>query len=127
VVVLLQTLATGCGRDQPGCTQWSGAFSCTEAPRQSRERRKIAGRRGKVSCNVRHACAPGEVPRPASPQGRIRRRVLTDRFGRKKLFMITLGIYLVATALTALSSQHELQAQRPYPSSVTSRRVTRDA
>jgi MFS family permease len=28
---------------------------------------------------------------------------LTDRFGRKKLFMITLGIYLGATALTALS------------------------
>jgi MFS family permease len=28
---------------------------------------------------------------------------LTDRFGRKKLFMITLGTYLVATALTAFS------------------------
>jgi MFS family permease len=28
---------------------------------------------------------------------------LTDRFGRKKLFMITLSIYLAATALTALS------------------------
>jgi MFS family permease len=28
---------------------------------------------------------------------------LTDRFGRKKMFMITLGIYLAATALTALS------------------------
>jgi MFS family permease len=28
---------------------------------------------------------------------------LTDRFGRKKLFMITLGTYLTATALTALS------------------------
>jgi MFS family permease len=28
---------------------------------------------------------------------------LTDRFGRKKLFMITLGVYLVATALTGLS------------------------
>jgi MFS family permease len=28
---------------------------------------------------------------------------LTDRFGRKKLFMITLGVYLVATAMTALS------------------------
>jgi MFS family permease len=28
---------------------------------------------------------------------------LTDRFGRKKLFMITLGVYLSATALTALS------------------------
>ena len=28
---------------------------------------------------------------------------LTDRFGRKKLFMITLAIYLAATALTALS------------------------
>ena len=27
---------------------------------------------------------------------------LTDRFGRKKLFMITLGVYLAATALTAL-------------------------
>jgi MFS family permease len=28
---------------------------------------------------------------------------LTDRFGRKKLFMITLGVYLTATAMTALS------------------------
>ena len=28
---------------------------------------------------------------------------LTDRFGRKKLFMITLGTYLAATALTAVS------------------------
>ncbi|MGH9043883.1 MAG: MFS transporter [Acidimicrobiales bacterium] len=28
---------------------------------------------------------------------------LTDRFGRKKLFMITLGLYMVATAVTALS------------------------
>ncbi|HLI35812.1 MAG TPA: MFS transporter [Streptosporangiaceae bacterium] len=28
---------------------------------------------------------------------------LTDRFGRKKLFMITLGTYLASTALTALS------------------------
>jgi MFS family permease len=28
---------------------------------------------------------------------------LTDRFGRKKLFMITLGVYLASTAMTALS------------------------
>jgi MFS family permease len=28
---------------------------------------------------------------------------LTDRYGRKKLFMITLGVYLAATALTAVS------------------------
>lgn len=28
---------------------------------------------------------------------------LTDRFGRKKLFMVTLAVYLAATALTALS------------------------
>jgi MFS family permease len=28
---------------------------------------------------------------------------MTDRFGRRKLFMITLGVYLTATALTALS------------------------
>jgi MFS family permease len=28
---------------------------------------------------------------------------LTDRFGRKKLFLITLGVYLVATVLTAFS------------------------
>jgi MFS family permease len=28
---------------------------------------------------------------------------LTDRYGRKKLFMLTLGIYLLATALTAVS------------------------
>ncbi|MGW7254916.1 MFS transporter [Streptomyces sp. NPDC054834] len=30
---------------------------------------------------------------------------LTDRFGRKKLFMITLAVYLAATALTALSTE----------------------
>jgi MFS family permease len=28
---------------------------------------------------------------------------LTDRFGRKRLFMVTLGVYLLATVLTALS------------------------
>lgn len=28
---------------------------------------------------------------------------LTDRFGRKRLFMLTLGMYLLATTLTALS------------------------
>ena len=28
---------------------------------------------------------------------------LTDRFGRKKLFLVTLGVYLVGTVLTALS------------------------
>jgi MFS family permease len=28
---------------------------------------------------------------------------LTDRFGRKRLFMVTLGVYLLATTLTALS------------------------
>ena len=28
---------------------------------------------------------------------------LTDRFGRKKLFMLTLGVYLIGTVLTALS------------------------
>ncbi len=30
---------------------------------------------------------------------------LTDRLGRKKLFMITLGVYLTATALTGLSTE----------------------
>ncbi len=29
---------------------------------------------------------------------------LTDRFGRKKLFMITLGLYLASTALTAFAT-----------------------
>src|SRR5689334_19465571 len=28
---------------------------------------------------------------------------LTDRFGRKKLFLLTLGVYTVATVLTAFS------------------------
>jgi MFS family permease len=28
---------------------------------------------------------------------------LTDRYGRKRLFMLTLGMYLLATVLTALS------------------------
>lgn len=30
---------------------------------------------------------------------------LTDKFGRKKLFMVTLGVYLVGTAATALSTE----------------------
>ncbi|MCU1490646.1 MAG: transporter [Acidimicrobiaceae bacterium] len=30
---------------------------------------------------------------------------LTDRFGRKRLFMVTLGVYLLATALSALSTR----------------------
>ena len=30
-------------------------------------------------------------------------RYLTDRFGRRRLFMVTLGLYLAATAATALS------------------------
>jgi len=30
---------------------------------------------------------------------------LTDRFGRKRLFMVTLGVYLAATALTGLSTE----------------------
>ena len=33
---------------------------------------------------------------------------LTDRFGRKKLFMLTLAVYLAATALTALSVNAEM-------------------
>src|SRR6201746_1042095 len=33
---------------------------------------------------------------------------LTDRFGRKKLFMITLGLYTVATVLTAFSMNPHL-------------------
>ena len=77
----------------PAARNGQERFSCTEAPRQSREQRNIAGRRGEGLL----------------PQGRIRRRALTDRFGRKKLFMITLGIYVVAAALTALSSHHELR------------------
>jgi MFS family permease len=35
--------------------------------------------------------------------GAIAFGALTDRFGRKKLFFITLGVYIVATAATALS------------------------
>ena len=41
---------------------------------------------------------------------------LTDRFGRKRLFMITLGIYLAATVATAfaslLVSRHALPHRR---------------
>ena len=33
---------------------------------------------------------------------------LTDRFGRKKLFMLTLAVYLAATALTAISVNAEM-------------------
>ena len=33
---------------------------------------------------------------------------LTDRFGRKKLFMVTLAVYVTATALTAVSTNWEM-------------------
>ena len=44
---------------------------------------------------------------------------LTDRIGRKKLFFITLALYLVATAATGLSS-------RPRPTSRPRRRRARN-
>jgi MFS family permease len=37
------------------------------------------------------------------PEGALVFGYLTDRFGRKKLFMITLVLYLVATVATAFS------------------------
>ena len=40
---------------------------------------------------------------PAPASGRLFFGQLTDRFGRKKLFLITLGVYTVATVLTAFS------------------------
>ena len=40
---------------------------------------------------------------------------LTDRFGRKKLFLITLGVYTVATVLTAFSMTPDVVLLRPVP------------
>ena len=55
---------------------------------------------------------------------------LTDRFGRKKLFMITLGVYLVATVATAFSfdaaGTSSSAGSSPAPASAAStRRSTR--
>src|SRR3546814_10720676 len=37
---------------------------------------------------------------------------LTDRFGRKKLFLLTLGVYTVATVLTAFSMRPDRKSTR---------------
>ena len=50
---------------------------------------------------------------------------LTDRFGRKKLFIITLGVYLVATALTALSFAAVVVLRLPLPDRLRHRRRVR--
>src|ERR1700710_3066148 len=54
--------------------------------------------------------SPGEIPGlaaslyvPGACVGALFFGWLTDRFGRKKLFLITLAVYLIATAMTALS------------------------
>ena len=50
---------------------------------------------------------------------------LTDRFGRKKLFMITLVVYLVATAMTALRPSRVVVLPVPVPDRVRHRRRVR--
>ena len=40
---------------------------------------------------------------------------LTDRFGRKKLFLITLGVYTVATVLDGLLDEPDVVLRRPVP------------
>ena len=40
---------------------------------------------------------------------------LTDRLGRKKLFMVSLGVYTVATVLTAFSMNPDVVLRRPLP------------
>ena len=54
---------------------------------------------------------------------------LTDRFGRKKLFLVTLGVYIVATIATAFALTawyFSLPASSPAPASAAStRRSTR--
>ena len=50
---------------------------------------------------------------------------LTDRFGRKKLFMITLVVYLIATALTALLLRAVVVLPVPVPDRLRHRRRVR--
>ena len=55
---------------------------------------------------------------------------LTDRFGRKKLFLITLSLYLLATVATAFSTTPLLVPRRPLlhrrrASAASTRRSTR--
>ena len=52
---------------------------------------------------------------------------LTDRFGRKKLFLLTLGVYTVATVLTAFAMHRAVVLRRPVPHRCRHRwRVRRD-
>ena len=44
---------------------------------------------------------------PAPCTGALVFGYLTDRFGRKKLFMITLGLYVIATTSTAFTNSFE--------------------
>ena len=82
VVVLLQTLVTGCGRDQPGCMQGSGAFfmgrSAAAEPGTREDRGAPGGRSPAASGTLAR-----RVGRPARPApGAVSAGWLAEHRGR---------------------------------------------
>jgi MFS family permease len=59
--------------------------------------------KGTLHLSTSEATAAGSFYLAGAVAGALLFGYLTDRFGRKKLFMITLGVYLVFTVATALS------------------------
>src|SRR5205814_5063961 len=59
--------------------------------------------KGTLHLSTSEATAAGSFYLAGAVGGALLFGYLTDRFGRKKLFMITLGVYLVFTVSTALA------------------------
>ena len=65
------------------------------------DRRRAAGKPGAAIRRGRGRPRRQRLSRPARSSGAVLFGYLTDRFGRRQLFMVTLGLYLAATAATA--------------------------
>jgi MFS family permease len=57
--------------------------------------------------------APGAISIAGACLGALFWGRLTDRFGRKNLFLITLGVYVLGTVLTAFTSAFWPSAPEP--------------